>query len=71
MVSVALRWLVHHSQLSAERNDGVIIGASRLEQLRHSLHAVAEGPLSTEVLTTIDDASLRAQPKWPAYFSRV
>jgi aflatoxin B1 aldehyde reductase len=25
-VSVALRWLIHYSQLNAERNDGVIIG---------------------------------------------
>jgi len=52
-VSVALRWLIHHSQLNAERNDGVIIGASSLEHLR---------------LTAIDDAALKAQPKWPPYF---
>jgi hypothetical protein len=26
-ISVALRWLVHHSQLNAERNDWIIIGA--------------------------------------------
>ena len=23
-ISVALRWLIHHSQLNAERNDGII-----------------------------------------------
>jgi aflatoxin B1 aldehyde reductase len=63
-VSVALRWLIHHSQLNAERNDGVIIGASSLEHLR----AVTEGPLPTDVLTAIDDAALKAQPKWPPYF---
>jgi aflatoxin B1 aldehyde reductase len=67
-VSVALRWLVHHSQLYAERNDGIIIGASSLEQLRHNLTAVTEGPLPTDVLTAIDDAALKAQPKWPPYF---
>jgi aflatoxin B1 aldehyde reductase len=67
-VSVALRWLIHHSQLNAERNDGVIIGASSLEHLRHNLTAVTEGPLPTDVLTAIDEASLRAQPKWPPYF---
>src|SRR6266851_995729 len=52
-ISVALRWLIHHSQLNAERNDGIIIGASSLEHLR---------------LTAIDDAALKAQPKWPPYF---
>ncbi len=67
-VSVALRWLIHHSELNAERNDGVIIGASSLEHLRHNLTAVTEGPLPTEVLAAIDDAALKAQPKWPPYF---
>jgi aflatoxin B1 aldehyde reductase len=70
-VSVALRWLIHHSQLNAERNDGVIIGASSLEHLRHNLTAVTEGPLRTDILTAIDDAALKAQPKWPPYFSGV
>jgi aflatoxin B1 aldehyde reductase len=67
-ISVALRWLIHHSQLNAERNDGIIIGASSLEHLRHNLTAVTEGPLPTEVLAAIDDAALKAQPKWPSYF---
>ena len=70
-ISVALRWLIHHSQLNAERNDGIIIGASSLEHLRHNLTAVTEGPLPTEVLAVIDDAALKAQPKWPPYFSGV
>jgi aflatoxin B1 aldehyde reductase len=30
---------------NAERNDGVIVGASSLEHLRHNLTAVTEGPL--------------------------
>jgi aflatoxin B1 aldehyde reductase len=70
-VTVALRWLIHHSQLDAERNDGVIIGASSVEHLRHNATAVTEGPLPTDVLTAIDDAALKAKPKWPPYFSGV
>jgi hypothetical protein len=54
-----LRWLIHHSELNAERNDRVIIGASTFEHLRHNLTAVTEGPLPTEVLAAIDDAALR------------
>jgi aflatoxin B1 aldehyde reductase len=68
-ISVALRWLIHHSQLNAERNDGIIIGASSLEHLRHNLNAVTEGPLPIKVLAAIDDAALKAQPKWPPYFA--
>jgi hypothetical protein len=30
--------------------------------------SVTEGPLPTEVLAAIDDAALKAQPKWPPYF---
>jgi aflatoxin B1 aldehyde reductase len=67
-ISVALRWLVHHSQLSVERNDGIILGASSVEHLRHNLAALTEGPLPTEVLAAIDEAALKAQPKWPSYF---
>jgi aflatoxin B1 aldehyde reductase len=70
-VSAALRWLIHHSQLSAERKDGVIIGASSVAHLRQNLNAVTEGPLPTDVLTAIDDAALKAQPKWPPYFHAV
>jgi len=32
---------------------------------------VTEGPLPTEILAAIDDAALKAQPKWPLYFSGV
>jgi aflatoxin B1 aldehyde reductase len=67
-VSVALRWLVHHSQLDAERNDGIIIGASTLDHLRHNLTAVTEGPLPTDVLAAIDEAALKTQPKMAPYF---
>ncbi|WP_426437631.1 aldo/keto reductase family protein [Bradyrhizobium genosp. P] len=63
-ISVALRWLIHHSQLKAERNDGIIIGASSLEHLRHNLTAVTEGPLPTEVLAAIDDAALEHFHNW-------
>jgi hypothetical protein len=60
-VSVALRWLIHHSQLNAERNDGVIIGASSLEHLRHNLTAVTEGPqqaMLSDSVKPIFDAGL-------------
>src|SRR5260370_10283268 len=70
-VSVALRWLIHHSQLNAERNDGVIIGASSLEQLRHNLTAVTEGPLPTELVTALDDPPPKPHPKLPPYLYHV
>ena len=38
---------------------------------RLDMIAVTEGPLPTEVLAAIEDAALKAQPKWPPYFSGV
>jgi aflatoxin B1 aldehyde reductase len=67
-ISVALRWLIHHSQLTAERNDGIIIGASSLEHLRHNLAAVTEGPLPTEVLAAINDRSSKGPAEMATLF---
>jgi aflatoxin B1 aldehyde reductase len=36
MAAASLRWLVHHSVLSPEHHDGVIIGASSLACVVHS-----------------------------------
>jgi aflatoxin B1 aldehyde reductase len=39
----ALRWLVYHSALGEE--DGVILGASKIEQIDDSAAEIAKGPL--------------------------
>jgi aryl-alcohol dehydrogenase-like predicted oxidoreductase len=49
MVSLALNWLLHHSQA-----DCVILGASRLEQLNENLAAAEEGPLADDILEACD-----------------
>jgi aflatoxin B1 aldehyde reductase len=74
-ISVALRWLIHHSQLNAERNDGIIIGASSLEHLRRNLTAVTEGhvahrgPGCDVDLPKIDeDRALTLKSRRPTYF---
>jgi aflatoxin B1 aldehyde reductase len=55
MVEVALRWMVHHSALNmVEGNDGVVIGASTVEQLKGSLTDLEKGPLPKEVLDVLD-----------------
>lgn len=40
----ALRWLVYHSALGDE--DGVILGASKIEQIDDSVAEIAKGPLN-------------------------
>lgn len=41
--ALAYRWVVYHSAL--EKKDGVIVGASRREQLEETLQAIQDGPL--------------------------
>jgi hypothetical protein len=76
-VAVVLRWLIRHSQLNAERNDGVITGVSSLEQRRHNLAAVTDvraianrcpdcdRPCSAEGLTEMATLFLRRLPSDP------
>jgi aflatoxin B1 aldehyde reductase len=67
-ISAALRWLVHHSQLTSDRDDAIIIGASSIAHLQHNLSAVKQGPLPQQVVDAINFASETVRPHWPSYF---
>lgn len=50
----ALRWLSHHSQLKAEKGDGIIVGASSLKHLEENLVALSKGPLPEDVVEAMN-----------------
>ncbi|KZP01191.1 Aldo/keto reductase [Calocera viscosa TUFC12733] len=50
----AQRWLQHHSALTPK--DGVIIGASSIDQLETNIKFCEEGPLPEDILTILDEA---------------
>ncbi len=52
-IEVAIRWIAHHSALRDE--DGIIIGASKAEQVRETVSMIKKGPLPIEVLKTAED----------------
>jgi aflatoxin B1 aldehyde reductase len=52
--AAALRWTAHHSILEQGYGDGIVIGASSLEQLENNLKVIEEGPLPNEVAAAID-----------------
>ncbi|MCX6624765.1 MAG: aldo/keto reductase [Acidobacteria bacterium] len=62
MVSLALNWLLHHSQA-----DCVILGASRLEQVNENLAAAEEGPLGEDILEACDAVWERLRGVSPKY----
>lgn len=64
----AFRWLSHHSQLSREKGDSIIIGASSLEQLEKNLSELEKGPLPEDVVQALDAAYLKVNGVVPKYF---
>lgn len=59
LIEVALRWCVHHSRLqmrSRGGDDGIILGISSYDQLPQNVEACEKGPLSEELVETLDRA---------------
>ena len=56
LIETALRWLVHHSKLRPFDGDGIVIGASSIEQLDSNLKDLQKGPLPDEVVRALDEA---------------
>jgi aflatoxin B1 aldehyde reductase len=75
MVEATYRWLLRHSAL--DENDGILLGASSIEQLQQNLSgclaAVEKGPLPTTILEAFDEAweitKDGAFPYWRSYSS--
>ncbi|TEY42311.1 hypothetical protein BOTCAL_0395g00050 [Botryotinia calthae] len=64
----ALRWLVHHSGLEAERADKIIIGASSEGHLKENLVDLEKGPLSKGILEALDGAWAKTKAVAGVYF---
>jgi len=54
-LEVPLRWIKHHSLLSGEHGDAIIIGASRYEHFEDNLNDLEKGPLPPEVTLFLED----------------
>jgi aryl-alcohol dehydrogenase-like predicted oxidoreductase len=62
LVGLALAWLLHHAA-----TDCVILGASRLEQLKENLAAVEGGPLAPETVSACDQVWKQLRGASPPY----
>ncbi|KAG2066018.1 Aldo keto reductase [Suillus decipiens] len=61
----AHRWLQHHSRL--QPGDGIIIGASSIDQLENNLKENEGGPLPDDVVTSLEGAWGQAKGVAPHY----
>lgn len=71
MVEAAYRWLVNHSSMKTGLDDGILLGASRQEQMEQNLTAATKGALPENILAAMDEAWEMAKPDSPAYFKFV
>ncbi|KAG0145353.1 hypothetical protein CROQUDRAFT_658798 [Cronartium quercuum f. sp. fusiforme G11] len=66
LVSLAARWLQHHSALTPE--DGIIFGASSVNQIEANCTNSEEGPLPSELITALDTAWEVVKAECPSYW---
>lgn len=62
------RWLAYHSMLDSDRGDGIIIGASSVEQLEQNISYVNKGKLSEDLVNIIEDVWNICKVDAPEYF---
>lgn len=65
----AYRWLACHSMLNPKRKDGIIIGASNIEQLIQNISYVNKGLLPDDVVKAIEEAWTVSKLDAPEYFT--
>ena len=71
MVEAAYRWLVNHSMLDALKGDGILLGASKIEQMSQNLQSAGKGDLPHSVIEAMNLAWDMAKPDSPDYFKFV
>ena len=71
MVEAAYRWMTNHSMLCAMEGDGILLGASRIEQMEQNMLAAKKGILPQSILESMDAAWEIAKPDSPAYFKYI
>jgi aflatoxin B1 aldehyde reductase len=71
MVSMAHRWMVHHSKINVQNGlagDAIIIGASSLNQAVENLKECEGGPLPQEIIDVLDTAYAQTKSIQTSYF---
>lgn len=60
----SLRWIMHHSVLG--EGDGIILGASRVDQLKGNIEMCGKGPLDEELLKLVDELwdTVKNETRW-------
>ena len=71
MAEAAYRWLAFHSMMKPNLDDGIILGASRIEQMTQNLEALKKGALPSSIVEAMNNAWEIARPDSPPYFKYI
>jgi aflatoxin B1 aldehyde reductase len=66
--SAALRWLVHHSDISNNDNHAIILGSSTVAHLEQNLVACEQGPLPESIIQSLNDGWEQVRATCMKYF---
>jgi len=66
--NAALRWLVHHSDVSHNENHAIILGSSTVAHLEQNLAACEQGPLPESIVQSLDEGWEQVRPTCMKYF---
>ena len=64
----AFRWIYNHSLLDGSKGDAVVLGASRLDQVKANLEMSKSQPLCQEVVSFMDEWWKSTKHLCPLYF---
>jgi aflatoxin B1 aldehyde reductase len=67
-VEAAFRWLANHSLLDSKRSDGIILGASSINQLEQNLISIEQESLPEPIIEALENAWQEAKSESPEYF---
>jgi len=67
-VSAAFRWLAFHSAIDPSKGDGIILGATSVDQLEQNLAAFDQGRLPDKITAACDAAWDEARGESPGYY---
>jgi len=68
VTEIAIRWLVHHSQLRAEFRDGIVFGGKGIEHVRENLDSAEKPPLPDDVVQAITSVWDQIKADAPPYY---
>lgn len=68
LTAASLLWALHHSLLDASKGDGIIIGASTIQQLDENLTACNKPPLHPDIIKAFDLAWESVKETCPPYY---